>query len=239
MIIARNVLSSVVISALMLSGVVISPVQISNDNLAAKQANAVSATGISTEKTEQTASSTPAVSSTPGTTVSRSLPVSSSSSTSSSSSKSATTTNKTSSTAAASTKSSQAVKTSAAVSSTSKATAIINTAKKYIGVPYVYGGTTPSGFDCSGFVQYAFNKNGISLPRVSRDQYKVGTSVSYKNLRPGDLIFFSLAQNGVVDHVGIYIGNQQFINASSSKGVTIYTIGPYWSSHYLGAKRVL
>ncbi len=122
---------------------------------------------------------------------------------------------------------------------TSKASAIIATAKKYIGVNYVYGGTTPSGFDCSGFTQYVFGKNGVSLPRISRDQYQRGSSVSFGNLRSGDLVFFSFAKNGVVDHVGISVGNGQFINASSSKGVTIYTLGPYWQSVFVGAKRVL
>ena len=122
---------------------------------------------------------------------------------------------------------------------TSKASAIIATGKQYIGVKYVYGGTTPSGFDCSGFVQYVFAKNGISLPRVSRDQYHEGTSVSFSNLKAGDLVFFSVAKNGAVDHMGIYVGNGQFINASSSKGVTIYTLGTYWKSTFVGAKRVL
>ena len=122
---------------------------------------------------------------------------------------------------------------------TSKASTVIATAKQYIGVNYVYGGTTPSGFDCSGFVQYVFAKQEVSLPRVSRDQYKLGTSVSYSNLKAGDLVFFSLAKNGIVDHVGIYVGNGQFINASSSKGVTIYTLGSYWQSAFLGARRVL
>lgn len=103
----------------------------------------------------------------------------------------------------------------------------------------MFGGTTPSGFDCSGFTKYVFAKNGVTLPRVSRDQYKKGTSVSLSNLKPGDLIFFSFAKNGVVDHVGIHVGNGQFINASSSKGVTIYTLGTYWKSVYVGAKRVL
>lgn len=123
--------------------------------------------------------------------------------------------------------------------STSKASAIIATAKKYIGVKYVWGGTTPSGFDCSGYTQYVFKQHGISLPRVSRDQYNVGTSVSLSNLKPGDLVFFSLDSDKVIDHVGIFIGNGQFINASSSKGVAIYTLGDYWKSHYIGAKRVL
>lgn len=121
----------------------------------------------------------------------------------------------------------------------SKASAIIVTAKHYIGVKYLFGGTTPSGFDCSGFVQYVFAQNGISLPRVARDQYHVGTPVSFSNLTQGDLVFFSLAKDGVVDHMGIYVGNEQFINASSSKGVTIYTLGAYWKSAYVGAKRVL
>jgi len=122
---------------------------------------------------------------------------------------------------------------------TSKASAIIATGKQYLGVKYVYGGTTPSGFDCSGFTQYVFAKNGVSIPRVSRDQYQKGTSVSLSNLNAGDLVFFSFAKNGVVDHVGISVGNGQFINASSSKGVTIYSLGPYWKSVYIGAKRVL
>lgn len=122
---------------------------------------------------------------------------------------------------------------------TSKASSIIATGKQYLGVNYVYGGTTPSGFDCSGFVQYIFAKNGVSLPRVSRDQYNEGTSVSLSNLKAGDLVFFSLGKNGNVDHVGVSVGNGQFINASSSKGVTIYTLGPYWQSAFVGAKRVL
>ena len=122
---------------------------------------------------------------------------------------------------------------------TSLASAIIATGEQYIGVKYVYGGTTPSGFDCSGFIQYVFAKHGISLPRVSRDQAQVGTSVSFSNLQAGDLVFFSLAKNGIVDHAGISVGNGQFINASSSKGVTIYTLGSYWQSSFVGAKRVL
>lgn len=123
--------------------------------------------------------------------------------------------------------------------SSAYAKAIIRTAEKYIGVPYQWGGESPAtGFDCSGFVQYVFAQNGINLPRVSSDQYTIGTSVNFNSLQPGDLIFFSTAQNGVVDHVGIYLGNEQFINASSSKGVTIYQIGPYWESVELGARRI-
>lgn len=117
---------------------------------------------------------------------------------------------------------------------------ILNTSKQYLGIKYQWGGTSPgTGFDCSGFVSYVFSKNGVTLPRISRDQYTVGTAVAYGNLQPGDLVFFSFAGNGVVDHDGIYLGDGQFINASSSKGVTIYAIGPYWKSVYVGARRVI
>jgi len=128
---------------------------------------------------------------------------------------------------------------STASSPQTKASAIIATSRQFIGVNYQFGGTTPSGFDCSGFVQYVFAKNDITLPRVSRDQFQVGTAISFANLKPGDLVFFGLAKSGVVDHEGIYVGNGQFINASSSKGITVYSLGSYWQSAFVGAKRVL
>jgi cell wall-associated NlpC family hydrolase len=117
---------------------------------------------------------------------------------------------------------------------------IISTGKSLIGIPYVWGGTTPSGFDCSGYIQYVFNKNGIALPRVASDQYKVGTSVSKSNLKPGDLVFFETYKTGP-SHLGIYLGNNQFIHASSGAGkVTISNLtSSYYTSHYIGARRVL
>jgi len=119
------------------------------------------------------------------------------------------------------------------------ASAIIATAKKYIGVPYVWGGSTPSGFDCSGFVQYVFGAHGISLPRTSKEQYGVGTKVSKANLKPGDLVFFNTEGSGV-SHLGIYIGSNQFIHASTSKGVIITSLSnTYWAPKYYGAKRIL
>lgn len=87
--------------------------------------------------------------------------------------------------------------------------AVIAYASNYLGVPYVYGGTTPSGFDCSGFVQYVFAHFGVSLPRVSEDQQNVGTLVSRGNLQPGDLVFFGSPAH----HVGIYVGGGNMINA--------------------------
>lgn len=121
-----------------------------------------------------------------------------------------------------------------------KVDSIIATAKQNLGIKYQWGGTIPqTGFDCSGYVSYVFDQNGISLPRISRDQYAVGTKVAFEDLQSGDLVFFSLVGNGIVSHVGIYLGDGQFINASLSKGVTVYVMGPYWKSAYVGARRVL
>jgi peptidoglycan hydrolase-like protein with peptidoglycan-binding domain len=115
---------------------------------------------------------------------------------------------------------------------------ILSTAKGLIGVPYVWGGTTPSGFDCSGYTGYVFAKNGITLPRNSGDQYRTGTPVAYSSLIPGDLVFFSLNGSGTVSHVGIYIGGGEFINATTGKGVTISSFTSYWTNAYVGARRV-
>ena len=121
-----------------------------------------------------------------------------------------------------------------------KASAILNEAAKYLGIKYVYGGSTPAGFDCSGFVKYVFNECGIKLERVSRDQYaKNGTSVSKSNLQPGDLLFFG--SGGTVNHVGIYVGDGQMIHSPSTGKSICYTSinSDYYVSHYIGAKRVL
>lgn len=116
----------------------------------------------------------------------------------------------------------------------SKADAVINDAKKYMGVPYKFGGESPSGFDCSGFVQYIFEKNGISIARTTSAQYSGGTHVSTP--QKGDLVFFETYKAGP-SHVGIYIGNGQFIEASSSHGITIDNMNSsYWKPKYLGAR---
>lgn len=116
---------------------------------------------------------------------------------------------------------------------------LISTAKSFLGVPYKWGGTTPAGFDCSGYTQYVFASQNITLPRVSIDQYRVGTPVAFNDLIPGDLVFFTLVSGKQVSHVGIYLGDNQFISATSSKGIAIYSFTPYWANAYVGAKRVL
>ncbi len=119
------------------------------------------------------------------------------------------------------------------------ANSIISLSMNYIGVPYVFGGTSPYGFDCSGYVQYVFANAGISIPRTADVQYDFGTPISTTELVSGDLVFFSTYTYGA-SHVGIYLGDNKFIHASSSRGVTIDSLGSsYWSSHYIGARRIL
>lgn len=116
---------------------------------------------------------------------------------------------------------------------------IVASSMQYLGVPYVFGGTTPSGFDCSGYVRYVFANAGIYLPRTADAQYECGYPVSTSELVPGDLVFFSTYEAGA-SHVGIYIGDGSFINASSSSGVSIASLySSYWGSCYIGARRVM
>jgi cell wall-associated NlpC family hydrolase len=115
-------------------------------------------------------------------------------------------------------------------------TAVVNIAKKYLGVPYKFGGTSPRGFDCSGFIYYTHKKVGKILPRTAAQMYQKGKFVSISSLRPGDLLFFSTYKKGP-SHVALYIGKQQFIHAAS-KGVRIDRLSnPYWKKAYIGAKR--
>ncbi len=96
--------------------------------------------------------------------------------------------------------------------------ALVNTALEFRGVPYRNGGSDPSGFDCSGFVQYVFAKFGTVLPREVRDQYRAGTSVNLDEVVAGDLLFFETVSRGA-SHVGMAIGAGEFVHAPSSQGV--------------------
>ncbi len=118
-------------------------------------------------------------------------------------------------------------------------TELTSTAYKYIGIPYVYGGTTTSGLDCSGYTRLVFSDLGIQLPRTSSSQYAQGTAVAKSNLQVGDLVFFNTSGAGV-SHVGIYIGDNKFIHSQTGKGVSVTSLSDpyYWGKRYIGAKRV-
>lgn len=122
----------------------------------------------------------------------------------------------------------------------SKVSAIISTAKKYIGVPYKFGGTTPKAFDCSGYLQYVFAQNGLTIPRTADEQFKLGLrTMSSSQLEPGDLVFFTTYEPGA-SHCGIYLGSGKFIHASSSRGVRIDELSnSYWQPKYYGGKHII
>ncbi|MGO1469450.1 MAG: C40 family peptidase [Tissierella sp.] len=117
---------------------------------------------------------------------------------------------------------------------------IMNTAKKYIGHRYVFGGSSPSGFDCSGFTQYVYRQNGISIPRATTSQANAGSRLSKSQLQPGDLLIFSNTYKAGPSHAGIYIGSGQFVHsANPRKGVRIDSINSsYYSSKFSYGRRV-
>lgn len=108
-----------------------------------------------------------------------------------------------------------------------------------VGRPYRYGGTTPEGFDCSGLTQYVYRQIGIQLPRSSRDQHGVGRTIKLSQAEPGDLLFYSFSGRGI-DHVAIYLGDDQAVHApASGRAVIVASVQlPYWQERFVDAVRV-
>lgn len=112
---------------------------------------------------------------------------------------------------------------------------VVAIAERYLGVPYVWGGASPSGFDCSGFTMYVYAQVGVSLPHNAAAQFGYGSPVSMSQLQPGDLVFFY-----GLGHVGIYVGGGQFIHAPHTGDVVkISSLGGYYASNFSGARRIL
>lgn len=132
------------------------------------------------------------------------------------------------------------VTTSRGIGDTNLVRDIIATANQYLGSRYRYGGSSPKGFDCSGFVMYVFSHHGFNLPHSSRSQATLGSAVGKAELQAGDLVFFKTGGSKRINHVGIYTGDGKFIHASTNRGITIDTVnsGTY-NQCYCCARRVL
>jgi cell wall-associated NlpC family hydrolase len=118
----------------------------------------------------------------------------------------------------------------------SQYTGVVGIAMQYLGVPYVWGGASPSGFDCSGFVMYVYAQVGVSLPHYTGAQWQMGVPVAYSDLQPGDLVFFD-----GLGHVGIYIGGGEFIHSPHTGDVVrIDSLSEAWyAANYDGARRIV
>lgn len=117
--------------------------------------------------------------------------------------------------------------------------ALLATALALLGTPYVLGGSTPEGFDCSGFTQWVYAQHGLLLPRDTRAQFEYGEEIDPDELQPGDLMFFKTAGRRV-SHVAIALDRDRFVHAPNSRGVVrVESLGqPYWNRRFLGARRV-
>jgi cell wall-associated NlpC family hydrolase len=117
---------------------------------------------------------------------------------------------------------------------------IVQSALSLVGTPYRYGGSTLSGFDCCGFVMYVYARNGIRLPRTSRDQFSAGKKIEMKDIKKGDLLFYKLSGD-TVSHVGIYIGDRYFVHSPvpGSRVRSERIDSEYWTKHFAGAAAFL
>ena len=121
-------------------------------------------------------------------------------------------------------------------------TAVLDLAREQLGISYVYGGASPgTGFDCSGLVYYCFTQNGFSMNRTASGQYRQGAGVEKADLEPGDLVFFASSGGWYIGHVGIYLGDGEFIHASSGgRRIMINKLSDsYWNKYYYGARRII
>ena len=143
---------------------------------------------------------------------------------------------------AGSTSSSAAASQTGSLSSASATGAqILSKATQYLGTPYAYGGASPSGFDCSGFVYYVYGTFGLSVGRTPEAQYGAGTVVDKASLQPGDIVLFANTYASGISHSGIYAGNGQFIHSPNSRSTVSYSdlTSGYWSEHFYCGIRVV
>ncbi len=124
----------------------------------------------------------------------------------------------------------------------SKEDEILETAKEFLGVKYVWAANGPEAFDCSGFTKYVFEKHGVTIPRYSGNQAKVGIKVAYNELEKGDLVFFGTDKKGIVNHVGIFLGDDKFIHASSGGKkvmITSFIDKKFYKNRFLHGQRIV
>jgi len=126
----------------------------------------------------------------------------------------------------------------------SKEEEVLATAESYLGTPYIWAANGPSAFDCSGYTKYVYKENGITLPRYSGHQANVGINVDFQELQKGDLVFFDTSKrpHNKVNHVGIYIGNNSFIHASSARKrvmITSFSEKKFYKRRFLHGQRII
>jgi len=130
---------------------------------------------------------------------------------------------------------------SRATTRTPRRDALVEEIRHFKGTPYVYGGSTPKGTDCSGFTMTVFKGFGVKLPHSAEKQFKMGKPISRRNLKMGDLVFFRRGSHGKVNHVGIYLWEGKMVHASSTYGVIVvrWVGNPYYEHRYAGARRII